>query len=139
MRLRVFDASVGRGGGLAGSGALGDRAPVFPDRSDSVVHRFVVERTSFDRGARFDDVVESRVVHRVECHECVGGGEPEAERCVREGLRVRDLRVVGSRLDPYRGYVVEFHRDIAADKRYRRKRVRTFHQPAGSSVRNHSV
>ena len=39
----------------------------------------------------------------------------------------------------YRGNVVEFHRDIAADKRYRRKGVRTFHQPAGASVRNHSV
>ena len=39
----------------------------------------------------------------------------------------------------YRGNVVEFHRDIAADKRYRRKGVRTFHQPAESSVRNHSV
>ena len=39
----------------------------------------------------------------------------------------------------YRGNVVEFHRDIAADKRYRGKGVRTFHKPAGSSVRNHSV
>ena len=39
----------------------------------------------------------------------------------------------------HRGNVVEFHRDIAADKRYRRKGVRTFHQPAGGSVRNHSV
>ena len=39
----------------------------------------------------------------------------------------------------YRGNVVEFHRDIAADKRYRKKGVRTFHKPAESSVRNHSV
>ena len=33
----------------------------------------------------------------------------------------------------YRGNVVEFHRDIAADKRHRKKGVRTFHQPAGAS------
>ena len=39
----------------------------------------------------------------------------------------------------YQGNVVEFHRDTAADKRYRKKGVRTFHQPAGASVRNHSV
>ena len=39
----------------------------------------------------------------------------------------------------YRGNVVEFHRDVAADKRYRKKGVRTFHKPAESSVRNHSV
>ena len=39
----------------------------------------------------------------------------------------------------YRGNVVEFHRDIAADKRFRRKGVRIFYQPAGASVRNHSV
>ena len=39
----------------------------------------------------------------------------------------------------YGGNVVEFHRDIAADKRYRKKGVRTFHKPAASSVRNHSV
>ena len=39
----------------------------------------------------------------------------------------------------YRGNVVEFHRDIAADKRYRKKGVRTFHKPAAPSVCNHSV
>ena len=39
----------------------------------------------------------------------------------------------------YQGNVVEFHRDTAADKRYRKKGVRTFHKPAASSVRNHSV
>ena len=39
----------------------------------------------------------------------------------------------------YGGNVVEFHRDIAADKRHRKKGARTFHQPAGASVRNHSV
>ena len=39
----------------------------------------------------------------------------------------------------YRGNVVEFHRDIAADKRFRKRGVRTFHQPAAASVRNHSV
>ena len=43
------------------------------------------------------------------------------------------------RYEGYRGNVIEFHRDIAADKRYRRKGVRTFHQPAVESVRNHSV
>ena len=39
----------------------------------------------------------------------------------------------------YQGNVVEFHRDVAADKRYRRKGVRSFHKPGASSVRNHSV
>ena len=39
----------------------------------------------------------------------------------------------------YRGNVVEFQRDIAADKRFRKKGVRTFHRPAVDSVRNHSV
>ena len=39
----------------------------------------------------------------------------------------------------YRDNVVEFHRDVTADKRYRKKGVRTFHRPAASSVRNHSV
>ena len=39
----------------------------------------------------------------------------------------------------YRGNVVEFQRDLAADKRFRKKGVRTFQRPAGSSVRNHSV
>ena len=39
----------------------------------------------------------------------------------------------------YRGNVVEFHRDAAADKRFRKKGVRTFQKPAGASVRNHSV
>ena len=39
----------------------------------------------------------------------------------------------------YGGNVVEFHRDIAADKRHRKKGARTFHQPAGASVRSHSV
>ena len=45
----------------------------------------------------------------------------------------------GKKILTYRGNVVEFHRDIAADKRHRKKGVRTFHQPAGASVRNHSV
>ena len=39
----------------------------------------------------------------------------------------------------YQGNVVEFHRDTAADKRYRKKGVRTFHKPGASSVRYHSV
>ena len=52
---------------------------------------------------------------------------------------VRDQQDSARRHAGYRGNVVEFHRDIAADKRYRRKGVRTFHRPAESSVRNHSV
>ena len=39
----------------------------------------------------------------------------------------------------YRDNVVEFHRDTAADKRFRKRGVRTFHKPAASAVRNHSV
>ena len=52
---------------------------------------------------------------------------------------VREQQDSARRHAGYRGNVVEFHRDIAADKRYRKKGVRTFHQPADSSVRNHSV
>lgn len=52
---------------------------------------------------------------------------------------VRQHQDSARRHEGYRGNVVEFHRDIAADKRYRRKGVRTFHQPAVDSVRNHSV
>ena len=39
----------------------------------------------------------------------------------------------------YRSNVVEFQRDMAADKRFRKKGVRTFQVPASASVRNHSV
>ena len=39
----------------------------------------------------------------------------------------------------YRDNVVEFQRDTTADKRFRRKGVRTFQRPAAASVRNHSV
>ena len=39
----------------------------------------------------------------------------------------------------YQGNVVDFHRDTAADKHYRKKGVRTFHQPTDASVRHHSV
>ena len=35
--------------------------------------------------------------------------------------------------------MVEFQRDLAADKRYRKQGVRTFHLPEGSAVSNHSV
>ena len=52
---------------------------------------------------------------------------------------VRAQQDSAQRYAGYRGNVVEFHRDIAADKRYRKKGVRTLHQPAGASVRNHSV
>ena len=52
---------------------------------------------------------------------------------------VRQHQESARRYQGYRGNVVEFHRDIAADKRFRKKGVRTFHPPAASSVRNHSV
>ena len=52
---------------------------------------------------------------------------------------VREQQDSARRHAGYRGNVVEFHRDIAADKRYRRKGGRTFHKPSGPSVRNHSV
>ena len=39
----------------------------------------------------------------------------------------------------FRGNVVEFHRDTAADERFRKKGVRTFRQLATPSVRNYSV
>ena len=39
----------------------------------------------------------------------------------------------------YRDNVVEFQRDTAADKRFRKRGVRTFHPPASAAVRNHSV
>ena len=52
---------------------------------------------------------------------------------------VREQQDSARRHAGYRGNVVEFHRDIAADKRYRKKGVRTFHKPSEASVRNHSV
>ena len=52
---------------------------------------------------------------------------------------IRQHQDSARRYQGYRGNVVEFHRDIAADKRYRKKGVRTFHPPGGDSVRNHSV
>ena len=52
---------------------------------------------------------------------------------------VRQHQESARRHEGYRGNVVEFHRDVAADKRYRRKGVRTFQRPAGDSVRHHSV
>ena len=39
----------------------------------------------------------------------------------------------------FRSNVVEFQRDTVADKRFRKKGVRTFERPATVSVRNHSV
>lgn len=39
----------------------------------------------------------------------------------------------------YRDNVVEFQRDTTADKRFRKKGVRTFHRPATSSISSHSV
>ena len=39
----------------------------------------------------------------------------------------------------FRSNVVEFQRDTVADKRFRKKGVRTFQRPATVSVRNHSV
>ena len=52
---------------------------------------------------------------------------------------VRQHQESARRHEGYRGNVVEFHRDTAADKRFRKRGVRTFHRPAGLSVRNHSV
>ena len=52
---------------------------------------------------------------------------------------VRQQQESARRHQGYRGNVVEFHRDVAADKRFRKKGVRTIHKPPGSSVRNHSV
>ena len=52
---------------------------------------------------------------------------------------VRQHQESARRHQGYRDNVVEFHRDIAADKRYRKKGVRTFHRPAAASVRDHSV
>ena len=52
---------------------------------------------------------------------------------------IRQQQESARRHQGYRGNVVEFHRDIAADKRFRKKGVRTFHKPAAASVRNHSV
>ena len=39
----------------------------------------------------------------------------------------------------YRGNVVQFQHDTAADKRFRKKGVRTFNRPPAVSVRNHSA
>ena len=52
---------------------------------------------------------------------------------------VRRHQESARRYQGYRGNVIEFQRDLAADKRFRKKGVRTFHSPAASSVRNHSV
>ncbi|MCY4349503.1 MAG: hypothetical protein OXC25_06630, partial [Thiotrichales bacterium] len=52
---------------------------------------------------------------------------------------VRQHQESARRYQGYRGNVVEFQRDLAADKRFRKKGVRTFHRPGGLSVRNHSV
>ncbi len=52
---------------------------------------------------------------------------------------VRQQQESARRYQGYRGNVVDFQRDTAADKRYRKKGVRTFQRPRGASVRNHSV
>ena len=52
---------------------------------------------------------------------------------------VRRQQESARRHEGYRGNVVEFHRDTAADKRFRKRGVRTFQRPAESTVRNHSV
>ena len=49
---------------------------------------------------------------------------------------VRQQQESARRYQGYRGNGVEFQRDLAADKRFRKKGVRTFHRPAGASVRN---
>ena len=52
---------------------------------------------------------------------------------------VRQHQESARRHEGYRGNVVEFHRDTAADKRFRKRGVRTFQRPSKSTVRNHSV
>ena len=52
---------------------------------------------------------------------------------------VRQQQESARRYEGYRDNVIEFHRDVAADKRFRKRGVRTFHQPSTASVRNHSV
>ena len=52
---------------------------------------------------------------------------------------VRQQQESARRHEGYRGNVVEFHRDTAADKRFRKRGVRTLRRPAEASVRNHSV
>ncbi|MDE0308964.1 MAG: trypsin-like peptidase domain-containing protein [Acidiferrobacterales bacterium] len=39
----------------------------------------------------------------------------------------------------YRDNVIQFERDVTADKRYRKKGVRTFQKPSASNLRHHSV
>ena len=52
---------------------------------------------------------------------------------------VRRQQESARRHEGYRGNVIEFHRDTASDKRFRKKGVRTFQRPAETTVRNHSV
>ena len=52
---------------------------------------------------------------------------------------VRQQQESARRHQGYRGNVIEFQRDIEADKRFRKKGVRTFQRPTAASVRNHSV
>ena len=52
---------------------------------------------------------------------------------------VRQHRDSARRHRGYRDNVVEFQRDTSADKRFRKRGVRTFHRPAAVSVRDHSV
>ena len=52
---------------------------------------------------------------------------------------VRQQQESARRHKDFRGNVVEFHRDTAADKRFRKRGVRTFQRPGESTVRNHSV
>ena len=52
---------------------------------------------------------------------------------------VRQHRDSALRHQGYRDNVVEFQRDTTADKRFRKRGVRTFHRPATASVRHHSV
>ena len=52
---------------------------------------------------------------------------------------VRQQQESARRHRGYRDNVVEFQRDTAADKRFRKQGVRTLHRPRTGSVRNHSV
>ena len=52
---------------------------------------------------------------------------------------LRQQQESGRRRAGYRENVIEFQRELAADKRYRKQGVRTFHLPEGSAVSNHSA
>ena len=52
---------------------------------------------------------------------------------------VRKHQESAARHRGYRSNVIDFQHDVTADKRFRKRGVRTFDRPAAGSVRNHSV